>query len=85
MPTARVAVQIARSNTAGIRKLILTGTQKVTRRHQTPTWQDPPRAGIRKLILTGTHRTALAMDAGRTQINRYAERYLAERLSLKRT
>src|SRR5262249_46907058 len=31
----------------------------------------------------GTHRTALAMDARRTQINRYAERHPAERLSLK--
>ena len=30
--------------------------QGVTRRHQTPTWQDPPQstAGTRKPILTGT-------------------------------
>ena len=34
------------------------GTQRVTRRHQTPTWQDPPgkTAGTCKVILTGAQR-----------------------------
>ena len=40
------------------------------------------RAAI-QIARLGTHRTALAMDARRTQINRYAERHPAERHSLK--